>query len=127
MTTNTNVLKNIANDSALADASGRFRSSAITTLFDGKIIGEADNFSWNVVGTGLNTYDENKMALGVLANQYEIYQSRRFFPYFSGKSQLVELTFDHFDTQAGVIKRAGYFHSSVVAPYDEAYDGSWLS
>jgi len=47
-------------------------------------------------------------------------------PYFSGKSQEVEITFDNFGLQAGVIKRIGYFSTSAVAPYTATPDGFYL-
>ena len=108
------------------DAGGRTRISQITTLFDGKIIGEDDTFLFENIGSGAATYGSNKVNLSVTAGQYEIRQSKRFFPYFSGKVQLIEVTCDNFQTEANVTKRIGYFSSSPVAPYDTVLDGFFI-
>jgi hypothetical protein len=105
------------------DAGGRTRVSQITTLLDGKILGADDLSLFENVGTGTATYANNKVNLSVTAGQYMIRQSKRFNPYFSGKSQLIETTNDNFQFEAGVIKRIGYFSSNAVAPYDSDFDG----
>lgn len=109
-----------------SDTSGRFRMSQISTLFDGKVYGAEDAFKWDVQGTGTNTYANNTVALSVTSGQYEIRQARTFCPYFSGKPQLVELTCSGFQNEANVVKRAGYFSSNAVAPYDSNKDGVWV-
>jgi len=108
------------------DAAGRVRSSGLTTLLDGKILGADDTTLFQNVGTGTFTFQDNTMLMQVTAGQYCIRQSKRFNPYFSGKSQLIEETFEDFQLQAGVIKRVGYFSSNTVAPYNTNKDGFWL-
>ncbi len=108
------------------DAGGRTRVSQITTLFDGKVLGIDDTRSWDTRGTGTATFQQNKMNLAVTAGQYECSQSRHACPYFSGKSQGVEITFDNFHTEPGVVKRFGYFSSNAVAPFDSNKDGFWM-
>ena len=105
------------------DAGGRTRFSQITTLLDGKILGSDDADLFENVGTGTATYANNKVNLSVTLGQYIIRQSKRFCPYFSGKSQLIETTNDNFQFETGVIKRIGYFSSNAVAPYDSDFDG----
>jgi hypothetical protein len=114
-------------DAVTLDASARSRVSQLTTLFDGKTLNREDTFLWNTVGTGTPTFVEDSInKLDVTAGQYLVRQSNQYFPYFSGKSQLVELTFDTFATQEGIIKRVGYFSSNAVAPYDSNFDGWYL-
>lgn len=108
------------------DASGRVRVSQITTLFDGKKLNQDDPLRWVTVGTGTNTFQFNKALMEVTAGQYLIRQSPHYNPYFSGKSQFIEPTFDNFQPQVGVVKRIGYFSSNAVAPYDSDKDGFWL-
>jgi hypothetical protein len=55
-----------------------------------------------------------------------VLQSKHVCEYFSGKSTLVETTFDSFAPQAGVVKRVGYFTSSTVAPFDTGLDGFFI-
>lgn len=108
------------------DGSGRARVSQIITLFDGKKLGADDLLKWVTVGTGALTFQQNKANMAVTAGQYLIRQSPHYNPYFSGKSQIVEPTFDNFQPQTGVVKRIGYFSSNAVAPYDTNKDGFWL-
>lgn len=108
------------------DAGGRTRVAQITTLLDGKILGADDSFLFENAGTGSATYANNKVNLSVTAGQYIIRQSKRFCPYFSGKVQLVEGTFDNFQTEANTTKRVGYFSSSAVAPHTANFDGFFL-
>jgi len=109
-----------------ADAGGRTRISSITTLFDGKTLNADDERLFENVGTGTGLFSNNSYTMSVTAGQHFIRQARRFNPYFSGKSQLFEPTFDNFQPQAGVVKRAGYFSSNAVAPFDSDKDGAWI-
>jgi hypothetical protein len=108
------------------DAGGRLRTSQLTTLGDLKTLNEDDTLLLENTGTGTFTWADNKCNLSVTTGQYAIRRSRHYFPYFSGKSQPVEVTFDGFQTQAGVTKRVGYFSSNAVAPYDSNKDGFWI-
>lgn len=108
-----------------ADAGGKPRVLR-TTLFDGKILNADDSYHWENVGTGTGTWSGNKYNMSVTSGQYFIRQSKRFFPYFAGKSQDVQETGDGFAPQANVVKRQGYFSSNAVAPYDSDKDGFWV-
>jgi hypothetical protein len=108
------------------DAGGRTRISQVTTLLDGKNLGVDDSLIFQNVGSGTATFSNNKVDLSVGSGQYHIRQTKRFYPYFSGKDQLIECTFDGFGTQANVTKRVGYFSSSAVAPYTADFDGFFI-
>jgi hypothetical protein len=108
------------------DAGGRTRVSQITTLLAGKILGADDTTLFENVGTGTATYGSNKVNLSVTSGQYIIRQSKRFNPYFEGKCELVEATFDNFQTEANTTKRVGYFSSNAVAPYNSNLDGFFI-
>lgn len=109
------------------DASNRMRVGTLTTLFDGKTLNQDDPLLWETVGTGLSAFQTNKISLSVINNdEYVIRKSKRYYPYFSGKSQQIEITSDNFHTQSGVIKRQGYFSSLSAAPYDTNLDGFFL-
>jgi len=108
------------------DAGGRTRVSQITTLLAGKILGADDTTLFENVGTGTATYGSNKVNLSVTSGQYIIRQSKRFAPYFEGKCELVEATFDNFQTEANTTKRVGYFSSNAVAPYNSNLDGFFI-
>jgi hypothetical protein len=108
------------------DAGGRTRVSQITTLLAGKILGADDTTLFENVGTGTATYSSNKLNLSVTSGQYVIRQSKRFAPYFEGKCELVEATFDNLQTEANTTKRIGYFSSNAVAPYDSNFDGFFI-
>lgn len=115
-----------ANQDFSIDAGGRQRASTVTTLFDGKTLGADDTNIWENIGTGTGTYSNNKYSMSVTSGQYRIRRGKHTAPYFSGKSQLIETTFDGFQVEADVIKRVGYFSSSATAPHVDAYDGFWL-
>lgn len=108
------------------DAMGKVRSATETTLFDGKVLNADRTTIWENAGTGTGTYSGSKYNMNVTSGQWRVRQTKRFYPYFSGKSQVVEVTFDNFSTEANVVKRAGYFSSNAVSPFDTAYDGFWL-
>ena len=117
---------NIDTDNFSYDAGGRSRISQITTLLDGKILGEDDLTLFENVGSGTPVYTNNKLDMPVTSGQYIVRQSKRFNPYFSGKGQLVECTFDNFQTEANTTKRVGYFSSNAVAPYNSNLDGFFI-
>lgn len=108
------------------DAGGRQRVSQLTTLGDYKVLGYDRTLLLETVGDGTGTWNTNKYNMSVTAGQWMVRQSRRYHPYFSGKSQMAECTFDNFGLDAGVVKRVGYFSSNAVSPFDETYDGLWL-
>lgn len=98
----------------------------LTTLHDGKILNRIYPEINEIQGTATGTFDNNKYNMAVTSGQWMVHQTRRFLPYFSGKPQKVELTFDKFAPQANVIKRVGYFSSNTVSPFDSTYDGFYL-
>jgi hypothetical protein len=114
------------NTSINSDAGGRTRSSEMTTLFDGKCLNTDNPFVYENVGTGTGTFVVNQYNMTVGVGQYLIRRSKRVMPYFSGKSQLVEMTFDHFAPETGVEKLLGYYDTAPVAPYNTVYDGFWV-
>lgn len=108
------------------DAGGRTRVSTLTTLFDGKTLNSDDTLSWETVGTGSSALSGNKVTLAVTAGQYRIRRSRRYLPYYSGKSQIIETTFDGFDSVTGLVERVGYFSSVGTGDYSTALDGFFI-
>jgi hypothetical protein len=107
------------------DASFRNRVSQITTLGDLKSINRYRTEIWlqNSTGSGTVAWANNRFTLGVTAkDDSAIIQSKVSYPYFSGKSQLIECTFSEFQPIAGVTKRVGYYDFfSSGNP-----DGFWL-
>ena len=92
----------------------------------GKTLNAEDTLLWDTAGTGTRTFAQACNTLTVSAGQYLVRQTRQYFPYFSGKPQPVEITFDGFQNVAGVVKRFGYFSSSAVAPYSANLDGWYI-
>lgn len=78
------------------DAGGRNRVSQITTLGDYKTIGYDRSLLFDNAGTGVGAWANNKYTMSVANGQYLVRQSKFYHPYFSGKSQIVEFTFDTF-------------------------------
>ena len=107
------------------DAGGRQRVSQLTTLMDGKVVNGHTPLIFESAGTGTQTLGNSKNNMAVTSGQWSIFTTKRFYPYFSGKSQTVECTFDSFGGQSNVTKRFGYFSSNAVSPFDSTFDGMW--
>lgn len=117
--------------SAIYDASGRLRVSQLNTLIDIKQFNDEEPLFYDRenIGGALQTYVKNKGGVEMSVSfdgDAAISQSKMFAPYFSGKSQLIELTFANFQNQSGVIKRVGYFSSNTTTPFDSNKDGIWI-
>lgn len=112
---------------ASQDASYRARVSQITTTGDLKSINRYRTDLWlqNSTGSGTVAWQStNTFQLGVSANgDTAILQSKVSYPYFSGKSQLVECTFSNFEPIPNVTKRVGYYDYFVGGG---KVDGFWL-
>ena len=117
----------ILTDASL-DAGQRLRVAQVITLGDLKTLG-SDNLlvlENTSDGGGSVTWADNKATLATTSGGYAIRRPRQYFQYFTGKSHVVEMTFDGAQTQAGVTKRIGYFSSAAAAPYDTGFDGFWI-
>jgi hypothetical protein len=108
------------------DAGSRLRTSGMITLGDYKVLNTDRPLLLENVGNGTGVFSNNKYSMSVTSGQWLVRRSRRFHPYFSGKSQMVECTFDNLQTETNVVKRVGYFSSNAVSPYDASYDGFWI-
>lgn len=106
-----------------ADAGSRVRVSQITTLGDYKLIGHNHSLLVEEYGNGSGTYSQNKYLMTVDADQYKGLNSLRPHQYFSGKSQLIEATFDNFAPETGTVKRVGYYSNQSTGTYDSLTDG----
>lgn len=99
------------------DAFGRLRVSNPQTIFDSKLVYDAQPLYWAEEQTGgaaagVWSGTDARVRLTVTAGQTSLRQSRRFFNYQPGKSQLVFCTFNLDGGVASVTKRAGYFDAS---------------
>lgn len=117
---------NINPGSISVDAGGRQRVSQMTTLFDGKILNVDNNYMFDTQGTGGTGYTDNKFSMSATTGQYLVRQGKRFNPYSSGKSQIIECTFNGFGIESGINKKVGYFSSDAIAPYSASTDGFYL-
>jgi hypothetical protein len=101
--------------SANFDAFGRLRVSNPQTVFDSKLVYDAQPLYWAEDLTGAtSTYDQPnaRVTLAVGGVGTAIRQTRRFFTYQPGKSQLIFQTFNMNGEVAGCTKRAGYFDNT---------------
>ena len=103
------------------DASARVRTGSLATLFDGKTIHADTGLLWDEKGTGTGLFEAAANKMTVAAGQYLIRQSRQACPYFSGKSQLVEITFDAFAPQANALAWLGMGIDDAPDQYVLAY------
>jgi hypothetical protein len=99
------------------DAFGRLRISAPQTVFDSKLVYDAQPLYWAEAQTGgaaagVWSQPNARVRLTVAAGQTSLRQSRRYFTYQPGKSHLIFCTFNLSGGVAGTVKRAGYFDST---------------
>ncbi len=99
------------------DAFGRLRVSNPQTIFDSKLVYDDQSLYWAEQQTGgaaPGVWNSNDacVTLTVAAGQTSLRQSRRFFTYQPGKSQLIFQTFNLRGPELNLVKRAGYFDST---------------
>lgn len=112
------------------DAFGRLRISAPTTIFDSKLVYDAQTLYWSESQTGgaaagVWSSANARVRLTATTGQTSLRQTRRFFNYQPGKSQLIFQTFCMGPAIAGAILRAGYFDDTNGVFFQR--DGSALS
>ena len=105
-----------SDNSGQVDAFGRLRVSNPETLFDSQLHADDLPLLWNEKitnnsGNAESVYlgDESSKVLTVGTNDTVIRQTKSYFRYQPGKSQLVFITFVLADPIAGLTQRIGYF------------------
>lgn len=115
--------------SAERDAFQRFRVSQPAALFDSKSVfdnGEGVTWETAAVGAASATYQQQQSSTLMTApavGDSVIRQTRQYFNYQPGKSQLVLFTFNMLGFQGGT-KRAGYFDAQDGV-FLEVSNGEW--
>jgi len=114
-----------------SDAGGRVRVSQLNTLGDYKPLVNDLSFFYDTVeiGGGSSNWNYNSAWFDLSVSSdgdAVIKQTYQRHPYSSGKSHYPEFTFMYFEPDDDVIKRAGYFRSSAIAPYTAGFDGIYL-
>ncbi len=105
-------------DTANLDAFGRLRASNPDTIFDNNFRNSKQALLWTELlasgGTATHVPNSAAVALAVTAasGSSAIYQTRRYFPYNAGKSQLIIYTGVFGPAQANTRKRYGYFDAN---------------
>jgi len=102
------------------DAFGRLRVSNPQALFDSKQIADNQPLFWDDAETSgggtSSTYNANQasttIAVGNLTAGVRVRQTKRWFNYQPGKSQLIFMTFVLGTGAAGITKRVGQFETS---------------
>ena len=99
-----------------SDAFGRSRVSEPFTIFDSHQFYQQETMYWttSTFGTGAavtfdSAFSSNTLTSGTTATSLAGIQTKTYFPYFPGKSQLIYMTGNFMGTQANVIKRIGSF------------------
>jgi len=108
-------------DSANLDAFGRLRISDLYTIFDVKFINSSPAIFFDTIVSGgtfarISGESANNLTVNAGTNNFVITQTKRYFNYQSGKSQLVFFT-GIFSKQTNVTKRIGLFDSITTTPY----------
>ena len=117
-------------DSQDVDAAGRTRVSQLTTQIDIKQIHDSQPLLVDTESSGTGginyTLSESATTLSINGGGFAIAQTKQRMNYQSGKSQLIFMTFNGFQTQELTVKRIGYFSSNTVSPFDLSLDGVFL-
>lgn len=118
----------VANYKRSLDASGALPVSEKTIL--GNYVMDRNNLPLlldRANSGGTQTYSTGRVDMAVaLLNEYAICQSKVVHPYFAGKSHRIEITFDNYQNEVNVIKRAGYFSSDSTGSFDTGLDGFYF-
>lgn len=116
-----------AADSPSIDAFGRWRVSEAETLFDSKLIIDNAPLRWDDAetsggGTG-SSYNTNgasvTLSVSNLTAGKRVRQTKRRFPYQTGKSQLIVLTGVLGAAATGITRRLGYFDDNNGLFFEE--------
>jgi len=107
-------------DTPMFDAFGRLRSSTAQTLHDSKLLVDAAPQFWSdeqISGSGAtSTYSRLRasVTLGVSAATagQRVRQTKKWFDYQPGKSQLIYVTFVMGAAATGITKRIGYYSTN---------------
>ena len=112
----TTIIKSQMGDSASIDAFGRLRVSNPTSIFDSQAQYNDNTTLWqnkitNTSGNAAVSHlaDESTIALTVESNDSITRQSRQYFRYQPGKSQLIMLTFVFSPGVTNLVQRIGYY------------------
>lgn len=93
-----------------------------TNIFNQTVAGS----KFDIKGTGTVTASNSVTSLNVTAGQFLVLQSKEFHYYVAGQPQKIDLTFNNFQSETGLIKRFGYFSSNAVTPYSSNFDGIFV-
>lgn len=107
-------ISTVGDVTATADAFGRLRVSSPASIFDSKQVYDDQPllFVVHTAGTGATSYVHAKSATtltGGGGTGRALRQSKRYFNYQPGKSQLIFATFNFNDSCENVTKSAGYY------------------
>lgn len=108
---NTPVIVNFP--TAGTDSFGRIRISDPTTLFQSSHIIDKRPLMWDeqITGGATSTYQTNTSSVDMTVSasgQEVIRQTRRYVPYYKGKSQIIDMTFRHHQLSTNVVSELGF-------------------
>lgn len=124
-------VESVIGDSPNLDAFHRMRISHPTGIFESTLTYDKQPLLWNeeTVGTATSVHlpNESSVLMTVSANADSVIrQSRNFFRYQPGKSQLVFMTYAFGDGDANVRKRIGYFSAENGVFLEEINGTVWM-
>lgn len=113
------------------DAFGRLRTSEFSSILELKHTYDKNPLLVDEIinGSATSTFTPNHSDIEMTTSSnsdYVIRQTKGRGVYSPGKSALFEATFMNFHKQTNIIKRVGYFSSSIDAPYNGTFDGFFL-
>lgn len=118
-------------DGPQLDAFDRLRTSNPTGVFESTLVYDKQPLLWNerLTGTGTSVYVQREAAVRMtVAASGDVVerQTRTFFRYQPGKSQLILMTYSFGEPDANVRKRVGYFDANDGIFLEEINGQMWI-
>jgi len=117
-------------DTGRLDAFGRLRVSNLRPIFDIQNEYDESPFSWetDLTGSATITHDDNKSSVNLstttASGDKVIRQTKQYFRYQPGRSQLILLTGVIGAQKSGVRKRLGYFDDNNGLFFEQVYSAT---
>ena len=123
-------LKTTSADTPSIDAFGRLRVSEVTSVLDIKQLGHKDPLfiDEELNGGATSVYENSGTTMSTSSSgDWVVRQTYQRAFYQNGKSQQLFFTFTNFQPETNILKRVGYYTSNFTSPYNDNFDGLFLS
>ena len=119
----------VIQDGPNLDPFSRLRSGQPGTLFDSNSVYDANSLTWDTTLAGAGAVAHQslisavRLSVGAASGDRAVYQSHQYWPYQSGRGQLVFMTGTIGGTEANQAKRLGYYDDLNGIYLEQTTDG----